>query len=89
MRSGFKALKEIKYYQSHGELLIPKKKFELLVREIAQDSKSDMLFQKKALLEQGLQAISGTVLVKMLSMPTSSPSGPVVARPSSPLTFCS
>ena len=42
-------LKEIRHFQKSTELLIPKLPFQRLVREIAQDFKTELLFQAKAL----------------------------------------
>ena len=44
------ALKEIRRYQRSTELLIRKLPFQRLVREIAQDFKTDMRFQGSAIL---------------------------------------
>merc|ERR1712080_374717 len=42
-------LSEIRHFQKSTELLIPKLPFQRLVREIAQDFKTELLFQAKAL----------------------------------------
>ena len=49
-RPGAKALKEIRRYQKSTELLIRKLPFQRLVREIAQDFKTDLRFQSTAIL---------------------------------------
>ncbi|XP_068953516.1 histone H3.3A-like [Petaurus breviceps papuanus] len=48
-RPGNVALHEIRRYQKYTELLIRKLPFQLLVREIAQDSKTDLRFQSAAI----------------------------------------
>ena len=48
-RPGTVALREIRRYQKGTELLLRKLPFARLVREIAQDFKSDLRFQAKAL----------------------------------------
>ena len=48
-RPGTVALREIRRYQKSTEALIANAPFQRLVREIAQDFKSDMRFQMKAL----------------------------------------
>ena len=49
-RPGTVALREIRRYQKGTELLIRKLPFQRLVREIAQDFKSDLRFQSTAVL---------------------------------------
>lgn len=49
-RSGTVALREIRKYQKTTDLLIPRKPFERLVREEAQDYKTDVRFTKDAIL---------------------------------------
>ena len=49
-RPGTVALREIRRYQKSTELLIRKLPFQRLVREIAQDFKSDLSFQASAVL---------------------------------------
>lgn len=49
-RSGTVALREIRKYQKSTDLLIRKRPFARLVREIAQDYKSDLRFQSTAVL---------------------------------------
>uniref|UniRef100_A0A3B4BT88 Histone H3 n=1 Tax=Pygocentrus nattereri TaxID=42514 RepID=A0A3B4BT88_PYGNA len=46
-RPGTVALREIRRYQKSTELLIRKLPFQRLVREIAQDFKTDLRFQRK------------------------------------------
>ena len=48
-RPGTVALREIRKYQKSTELLIRKAPFERLVREIAQDFKTDLRFQHSAI----------------------------------------
>ena len=48
-RPGTVALQEIRRYQKTGELLIRKLPFARLVREIAQDFKTDLRFQREAI----------------------------------------
>lgn len=48
-RPGTVALREIRRYQKSTDLLIQKKPFQRLIREIAQDRNTDMRFQKAAL----------------------------------------
>jgi histone H3 len=49
-RPGTVALREIRKYQKSGELLMRKLPFQRLVREIAQDFKTDLRFQSAAVL---------------------------------------
>lgn len=49
-RPGTRALKEIRRYQKSTDLLIRKKPFQRLVREVAQDFKTDIRFQSAAVL---------------------------------------
>src|SRR5256885_9605669 len=49
-RPGTVALREIRRYQKTTELLIRKLPFQRLVREIAQDFKTDLRFQTSAIL---------------------------------------
>jgi histone H3 len=60
-RPGTVALREIRQYQKGTELLIRKLPFQRLVREIAQDYKSDLRFQSSAIL--ALQEASESFLV--------------------------
>lgn len=55
------ALREIRRYQKSTELLIRKLPFQRLVREIAQDFKTDLRFQSTAIL--ALQEASEAYLV--------------------------
>lgn len=57
-RPGTVALREIRRYQKSTELLIRKLPFQRLVREIAQDFKTDLRFQSAAI--GALQARNGT-----------------------------
>jgi histone H3 len=49
-RPGTVALREIRKYQKSTELLIRKRPFQRLVREIAQDHRPDLRFQSAAVL---------------------------------------
>ena len=60
-RPGNVALKEIRRYQKSTELLVRKLPFQRLVREIAQDFKSDLRFQSSAVL--ALQEAAESYLV--------------------------
>ena len=60
-RPGTVALREIRKYQKSTELLIRKLPFQRLVREIAQDFKTDLRFQSSAIL--ALQEASEAYLV--------------------------
>ena len=60
-RPGTVALREIRRYQKSTELLIRKLPFQRLVREIAQDFKTDLRFQGSAVL--ALQEASEAYLV--------------------------
>lgn len=60
-RPGTVALREIRRYQKSTDLLIRKLPFQRLVREIAQDFKSDIRFQTTAVL--ALQEASEAYLV--------------------------
>ncbi len=60
-RPGTVALREIRKYQKTTELLIRKNPFQRLVREIAQDFKTDLRFQSTAIL--ALQEASEAYLV--------------------------
>jgi len=60
-RPGTVALREIRRYQKSTELLIRKLPFQRLVREIAQDFKSDLRFQSMAIL--AIQEASEAYLV--------------------------
>jgi len=60
-RPGTVALREIRKYQKSTELLIRKLPFQRLVREIAQDYKSDLRFQSAAVA--ALQEASESYLV--------------------------
>jgi len=61
-KPGTVALREIRKYQKSTELLIRKLPFQRLVREIAQDYKSDLRFQSNAVL--ALQEASEAYLGK-------------------------
>ena len=60
-RPGTKALREIRKYQKSTDLLINKLPFQRLVREIAQEFKTDLRFQSTAIL--ALQEASEAYLV--------------------------
>lgn len=63
-RPGTVALREIRRYQKSTELLIRKLPFQRLVREIAQDFKTDLRFQSAAVA--ALQEASEAYLVGMM-----------------------
>jgi histone H3 len=60
-RPGTVALREIRRYQKSTDLLIRKAPFQRLIREIAQDFKTDLRFQSSAVL--ALQEASEAYLV--------------------------
>lgn len=62
-RPGTRALKDIRRYQKSTNLLIQKRPFQRLVREVAQDFKTDIRFQSSALL--CLQEASEAYLVSV------------------------
>jgi len=62
-RTGTVALREIRRYQKSTDLLIRKAPFQKLVREIAQDLKSDLRFQSTAVL--ALQEASEAYLIAL------------------------
>ncbi|PIC28090.1 hypothetical protein B9Z55_020120 [Caenorhabditis nigoni] len=65
-RPGTVALREVRRYQKSTELLIRKRPFERLVREIAQDMKSDLRFQSSAI--EALQEASERFLVEIFEL---------------------
>ena len=67
-RSGTVALREIRRYQKSTELLIRQLPFQRLVREIAQDFKTDLRFQSSAVM--ALQEASEAYLVGFLKIQT-------------------
>ena len=62
-RPGTVALREIRKYQKSTELLIRKLPFQRLVREVAQEFKSDLRFQTSAII--ALQEASEAYLVSL------------------------
>ena len=62
-RPGTVALRDIRRYQKSNELLIRKSPFQRLVREIAQDFKTDLRFQSTAIM--ALQEASESYLVSL------------------------
>ena len=62
-RPGTVALREIRKYQKSTELLIRKLPFQRLVREVAQEYKSDLRFQSSAVV--ALQEASESYLVSL------------------------
>src|SRR5258705_10847174 len=62
-RPGTVALREIRRFQKSTELLIRKLPFQRLVREIAQDFKHDLRFQRQAIL--ALQEASESYLTSL------------------------
>ncbi len=71
-RLGTVALREIRRYQKTTELLIRKLPFQHLVREIAQDFKTDLCFQSSAVM--ALQEASEAYLVGLFEDTTCAPS---------------
>lgn len=71
-RPGTVALREIRRYQKSTELLIRKLPFQRLVREIAQDFKTDLRFQSAAIGALQVRML-GAVPVCFMYLP---PSGP-------------
>uniref|UniRef100_A0A673G950 Core Histone H2A/H2B/H3 domain-containing protein n=1 Tax=Sinocyclocheilus rhinocerous TaxID=307959 RepID=A0A673G950_9TELE len=68
-RPGTVALREIRRYQKSTELLIRKLPFQRLVREIAQDFKTDLRFQSSAVmaLQEASEALEAQVRLEILS----------------------
>ena len=62
-RPGTAALREVRHYQRKTDLLIRKLPFQRLVREIAQDFKTELRFQGSAIL--ALQEASEAYLVRL------------------------
>ena len=60
-RPGTVAIREIRRYQKSTDLLLKKAPFQRLVREIAQDSRSDLRFQSSAVM--ALQEASEAFLI--------------------------
>jgi histone H3/H4 len=65
-RPGTLALREIRKYQRNTDLLIRKRPFQRLVREIAQDYRPDLRFQSAAL--QALQEAAEAYLVQLFEV---------------------
>ncbi|UMM36459.1 hypothetical protein L5515_008615 [Caenorhabditis briggsae] len=65
-RPGTIALREIRQYQRSPELLIRRKPFERLVREISQEMKTDLRFQSSAI--EALQHASEAYLVEIFEL---------------------
>uniref|UniRef100_A0A8C0WEY7 Core Histone H2A/H2B/H3 domain-containing protein n=1 Tax=Castor canadensis TaxID=51338 RepID=A0A8C0WEY7_CASCN len=72
-RPGTVALREIRRYQKSTELLIRKLPFQRLVREIAQDFKTDLRFQSAAI---GALQVKGQRLVEHMGRARVAFSGP-------------
>ncbi|KAF2296465.1 hypothetical protein GH714_038301 [Hevea brasiliensis] len=70
-RPGTVALREIRKYQKSTELLIRKLPFQRLVREIAQDFKTDLRFQSSAVaaLQEAAEAYLVGLLKTQISVP--------------------
>lgn len=62
--SGTVALREIRRYQKSTELLIRRRPFDRLIKEIAQDYKTDLRFQSAALV--AIQEATEAYLVGLL-----------------------
>uniref|UniRef100_A0A665VKA5 Histone H3 n=1 Tax=Echeneis naucrates TaxID=173247 RepID=A0A665VKA5_ECHNA len=87
-RPGTVALREIRRYQKSTELLIRKLPFQRLVREIAQDFKTDLRFQSSAVM--ALQEASEAYLVGLPSCLHSRPQSAFYCSRFSQLdSFCS
>ena len=71
-RPGTVALREIRRYQKSTELLIRKLPFQRLVREIAQDFKTDLRFQSAAIGALQVKKEEAGVLLfdSLLSLPS-------------------
>src|SRR3989338_6876085 len=65
VKPGAKALREIRQYQKSTELLIRRRPFGRLVREVAQDYKSDVRFQPNAL--SAIQEAAEAYLINLFS----------------------
>uniref|UniRef100_A0AAR2KGD4 Histone H3 n=1 Tax=Pygocentrus nattereri TaxID=42514 RepID=A0AAR2KGD4_PYGNA len=65
-RPGTVALREIRRYQKSTELLIRKLPFQRLVREIAQDFKTDLRFQSSAVMALGATTTSSNTQKALL-----------------------
>jgi histone H3 len=63
-RPGTVALREIRKYQKSTDLLLRKRPFQRLVREIAQDFRSDLRFQQSAI--RAIQEASEAYLVGLM-----------------------
>ncbi|KAK9878183.1 hypothetical protein WA026_021199 [Henosepilachna vigintioctopunctata] len=85
-RPGTVALREIRRYQKSTELLIRKLPFQRLVREIAQDFKTDLRFQSSAVM--ALQEASEAYLVGLFEDTIFAPFTPKGLR-SCPRTYSS
>ena len=83
-RVGTAALKDIRHFQKSTALLIRKLPFQGLVREIAQDFKTDLQFQSVEIL--CLQEVAEAYLVGLFKTPTCAPSMQSKS-PSCPGTF--
>ncbi len=68
-RPGTVALREIRKYQKSTELLIRKLPFQRLVREIAQDFKTDLRFQSSAVLALQVNAYFKNWYTEVLAHP--------------------
>lgn len=71
-RPGTVALREIRRYQKSTELLIRKLPFQRLVREIAQDFKTDLRFQSAAIGALQVSCLPGVQLNPFVSVVTNS-----------------
>ena len=67
-RPGTVALREIRRYQKSTELLIRKLPFQRLVREIAQDFKTDLRFQSAAIGALQVMFLNPTVVINFLAI---------------------
>ena len=62
-KQSLQALREIRQYQKSTKLLVPKLPFQRLIREVAQDFKTDLRFQSQAIM--ALQEATEIYLVNL------------------------
>ena len=62
-KQSLRALREIRWYQKSTKLLVPKLPFQRLIREVAQDFKTDLRFQSQAIM--ALQEAAKIYLVNL------------------------
>ena len=81
-RPGTVVLREIRRYQKSTELLVRKLPFQRLVREIAQDFKTDLRFQSSAVV--ALQEASEVRALPARCTPNPTSAAPMSSSPSPP-----